>query len=146
VYRSARPLGVLSDPAAQDAPTWGQNPGPWRPFRDRASVWLNAECLPYDFDAEMPVTFFTDEAVRFIAEKRRKPFFLCVGFFVTHAPFRFPIEYCGLFDPVDVPVPEIGPEDGDQIPLAFRDLTNWEKRGIIAAYYTSPAYMDRNLV
>jgi choline-sulfatase len=42
-------------------------------------------------------------------------------------------------------VPEIGPEDVDLIPPIFRDLTDEEKRGIAAAYYTSVEYMDRNV-
>ena len=32
-----------------------------------------------------------------------------------------------------------------QIPLIFRDLTDNDKRGIIAAYYTSVAFLDRNI-
>ena len=51
----------------------------------------------------------------------------------------------GLFDPDDFTVPEVGPEDAARIPPVFRDLTDDEKRGIIAAYHTSAAYMDRNL-
>jgi arylsulfatase A-like enzyme len=119
--------------------------GPWIPFDDPASVWLNADGLPYAADAEMPDTFFTKRAVEFLAERRSKPFFLSVGFYVTHAPFRFPIEFRGLFDPDSFPVPEIGPEDEERIPEVFRDLTDREKRGIIASYHTSAAYMDRNL-
>jgi choline-sulfatase len=42
-------------------------------------------------------------------------------------------------------VPRVGPEDAWQIPLIFRDLTDDEKRGIIAAYYTSVAFLDRNV-
>src|SRR4051794_41138406 len=36
--------------------------GPWRPFYAPASVWLNAACLPYAPDAEMPDTFLSDRA------------------------------------------------------------------------------------
>jgi arylsulfatase A-like enzyme len=50
--------------------------GPWRPFGDPASVWLNGDCLPYAFDAEMPDTFFSEIAGRFLAQWRPKPFFL----------------------------------------------------------------------
>src|SRR5262249_50663183 len=41
--------------------------------------------------------------------------------------------------------PRVGPEDGGQIPLVFRDLSDTDKRGIIAAYYTSVAFLDRNI-
>ena len=119
--------------------------GPWQPFDDPASVWLNGDCLPYAFDAEMPDTFFSEMARRFLTQGRRKPFFLWIGFYVTHSPFRFPIEFRGLFDPDVFPIPEVGPEDEDQVPPVFRGLADREKRGIIAAYHTSTAYMDRNL-
>jgi arylsulfatase A-like enzyme len=119
--------------------------GPWAPFGDPASVWLNAAGLPYAFDAEMPDTFFSGRAEEFLAGRPPRPFFLWVGFYVTHAPFRFPVESRGLFDPAAFPVPEVGPEDEGRVPEVFRDLTGADKRGIIASYHTSVAYMDRNL-
>src|SRR5262249_20239441 len=36
-------------------------------------------------------------------------------------------------------------DDGDFIPAIFRDLTEREKQGIAAAYYTSVEFLDRNL-
>ena len=119
--------------------------GPWAPFGDPASVWLNAECLPYAPDAEMSGTFLAGEAAKFLRDEHAKPFFLWVGFYEVHSPFRFPIEFAGRFDPATFPVPEVAPEDIERIPPVFRDLTDDEKRGIIAAYYTSVAYMDRNV-
>lgn len=119
--------------------------GPWRPFRDPASVWLNADALPYAPDAEMPDTFFADLARRALAQPHASPFFLWVGFYVTHSPFRFPVEFRGRFRPDDFPVPEVGPEDAARIPPVFRGLTDRDKQGIIAAYHTSVAYLDRNL-
>ena len=41
--------------------------------------------------------------------------------------------------------PKIGPEDDWQIPTVFRDLTDVQKKGIIAAYYTSVEFLDRNI-
>jgi arylsulfatase A-like enzyme len=119
--------------------------GPWRPFYDRAAIWLNSACLPYVPDAAMPDTFFTELAGRHLRRERSKPFFLWVGFYVTHSPFRFPIEFRGHFDPSSFALPEVAPEDVDLIPPVFRDLTDDEKRGILAAYYTSVEYMDRNV-
>ena len=119
--------------------------GLWQPFGDPASVWLNADCLPYSYDAEMPDTFFVENAVRYLSEKRKQPFFLWVGFFVTHSPFRFPIEFQRRFDPSEFVVPDVHPNDEPHIPPVFRDLTHREKQGIIAAYHTSVAYMDRNV-
>lgn len=119
--------------------------GPWMPFGEPTSGWLNADCLPYAFDDEMPDTFFAETAANHLRQPRPRPFFLSVGFYVTHSPFRFPIEFRGRFDPDDFRAPEVGAEDVDRIPPVFRNLTDGEKRGIIAAYHTSSAYMDRNL-
>ena len=119
--------------------------GRWRPFREPASGWLNADGRPFAFDSEMPDTFFTDQAVQFLKQRHDRPFFLWVGFYVTHAPFRFPVEFQGRFRPDQFSVPEVSPEDIHQIPKVFQELTDSEKQGIIAAYYTSVTYMDRNL-
>jgi len=119
--------------------------GPWNARHDPASVWLNSDCLPYAPDAEMPDTFFTRMAARFLEQRGSKPFFVWVGFYVTHSPFRFPIEFRGQFDPAYFAVPEVEPQDIPLIPHLFRNLTPEEKQGILAAYYTSVAYMDRNI-
>src|SRR4029077_20869894 len=47
--------------------------------------------------------------------------------------------------PAGFKAPRVGPEDAAQIPLIFRDLTDADKRGIIASYYTSVAYLDRSV-
>ena len=119
--------------------------GPWMPFGGPASDWLNAKALPYNFDSRMPDTFFAKTAADYLRQPRKRPFFLSVGFYVTHSPFRFPIEFRDLFSPDEFQPPEVGNEDRDRIPPVFLDLTDREKRGIIAAYHTSAAYMDRNV-
>ena len=55
--------------------------------------------------------------------------------------------FCGIGVEGDGPLqpPRVGPEDAWQIPLIFRDLTGNDKRGIIAAHYTSVAFLDRNV-
>src|SRR5262249_13507829 len=74
-----------------------------------------------------------------------KPYFLMVSFYEPHSPFRFPIEYRNKYKPEQFTVPKIGPEDDGQIPAIFRDLTDREKQGIIAAYHTSTEFMDNNV-
>jgi len=119
---------------------------PWRPFKDPARIWLNSMCWPYGaWDSEMSGTFFAQKAAEFLASPRKKPFFLMVSFYEPHSPFRFPVEYRGRHRPEEFTVPEVGPEDNDQIPAIFRDLTDDEKRGINAAYYTSVEFMDKNV-
>ncbi len=118
----------------------------WRPFRDPASVWLNGMYYPYGaYDEDMAGTWFAREAQKFLRDHVDEPFFLVASFYEPHSPFRFPIEYSGMFDPDSFDPPEPGPEDAWQMPEIFRDLTRSEKQGITASYYTSTAFMDKNV-
>jgi choline-sulfatase len=118
----------------------------WQPFRDPARIWLNAEKLPFGcYYDDMPGTFLARQAVRHIEQHKDGPFALWVSFQEPHSPFNFPIDDTGRFDPAQFPVPTVGPEDAWQIPLIFRDLTPAEKQGIIASYYTSVGFLDRNI-
>jgi arylsulfatase A-like enzyme len=119
---------------------------PWRPFRDPARVWLNSACLPVGFtDEDMDGTYFARVAVRYLGQERDRPFFLMVSFYEPHSPFRFPVEYRGRHRPEEFPVPKVGPEDDAQVPQVFRGLTDREKQGIIAAYYTATEFLDKNV-
>jgi len=119
---------------------------PWKPFRDPARVWLNGMYVPYGaWDADMAGTFFAQKGAEFLAKERSRPFFLMVSLYEPHSPFRFPVEYRNRHDPAEFEVPKVGPEDDDQIPAIFRDLTDDEKRGINAAYYTSTEFADKNM-
>ncbi len=123
----------------------------WQPFKDPARIWLNAEKLPYPrFDADMTGTYIGGQAIDYLEQHTPdktggKPFALWTSFQEPHSPYDFPAEDRARFDPARFPVPRVGPEDAWQIPLIFRDLTDDEKRGIIAAYYTSVAFLDRNV-
>lgn len=118
----------------------------WRPFRDPARIWLNADNLPFPrrYD-EMKGTWVVSQASQFLAQHKDDAFALWVSFQEPHSPFDFPIEYRDRFHPAEFPVPPVGPEDAAEIPLVFRDLSPQEKQGIIAAYYTSVDYLDRNV-
>lgn len=119
--------------------------GPWKPFRDPAAVWLNSRTLPMAAnDRDMAGTFFAQEAARYLKEVTG-PFFLVVSFYEPHSPFHFPLEYAGRVDPRSLPLPVVGPEDPPQVPLIFRDLSDAEKQGIAAAYYTSAEFLDKNV-
>lgn len=119
---------------------------PWRPFRDPARIWLNAEKLPFPRPYDrMKSTWVAAQASRFLQEHRDDRFALWVSFQEPHSPFDFPLEWRDRFRPETFPVPRVGPEDHGQIPLIFRDLSPADKQGIIAAYYTSVNYLDRNV-
>jgi len=82
--------------------------GPWRPLADPPSVWLNSACLPYAaVDADMYGTFLASQAAQYLAGERSRPFFLYVSYYETHAPFAFPVEYRGRYDPRSFRVPAV---------------------------------------
>jgi choline-sulfatase len=119
---------------------------PWRPFKDPASIWLNAEKLPYPrYEEEMKGTFLARLACEYLEEQKSKPFAMWVSFQEPHSPFDFPIEDRGRFRPERFRAPRVGPEDAWQIPTIFRNLSDAEKRGIQSAYYTSTSFLDRNI-
>ena len=91
--------------------------------------------LPFGPDADMAGTWFADQAAAYLKQRRDRPFFLLVSFYEPHSPFHFPVEYRGRHKPDEFTVPKVGPEDDDQIPAVFRDLTDREKQGITASEF-----------
>ncbi len=121
-------------------------PAQWRPFRDPARIWLNADKLPIArYDEESRGTYIARKAIQYLEENRDRPFALWTSFQEPHSPFDFPVEDRDLFPASQFPVPRAGPEDAWQIPKIFRGLSEDDKRGIAAAYYTSVAFLDRNV-
>lgn len=119
---------------------------PWHPFKDPARIWLNADELPYPrFESDMRSLYQLQLAEQFLDAHRNKPFAMWVSFMEPHSPYDFPLEDRGRYDPERFTPPVVGPQDGPQIPLIFRNLSDRDKRGIIASYYTSVEYVDRNV-
>ena len=119
---------------------------PWRPFRDPARVWLNADALPFPREtADMKGSYLAGRAIDYLHQSDGRPFALWVSFMEPHSPFDFPLDYRGRFARSAFTPPRIGPEDRWQIPLIFRDLSGDDKRGIIASYYTSVSFLDWNI-
>ena len=119
---------------------------PWHPFKDPARIWLNAEELPYPrYLPDMRSTFQLHDAFNYLEEHKDKPFAMWFSLMEPHSPYDFPVEYRGRFKPSQFQAPRVGPEDAWQIPLIFRDLTDGEKRGIAASYYTSVSFVDYNI-
>jgi choline-sulfatase len=118
----------------------------WRPFRDPAREWLNAECRPYAAgDADMASTWLARQAAAWLKQPRTRPFFLMVSFYEPHSPFHFPMEYAGRHRPEEFDVPPVSQADAETAPAVFSDLTAAEKQGIMAAYYTSVEFLDANV-
>ncbi|HSZ58236.1 MAG TPA: sulfatase [Tepidisphaeraceae bacterium] len=119
---------------------------PWRPFKDPASIWLNSDCLPFGFyEADTSANFLADQAQQFLRQPRENPFFLVVSFYEPHSPYNFPIEFRDRHKPQDFVAPRPGPQDAGQIPLVFKDITDEQKAGSIAAYYTSAEFLDHSI-
>ena len=119
---------------------------PWRPFEDPARVWLNADALPdTTYDADSEGTFLAQQAANFIQDNQDTSFLLWVGFFEPHSPFNFPIEYADKYDPDGITLPQTSKEDDRWVPEIFRDLSDEDKRGVVAAYYNSVEYLDKNV-
>lgn len=134
------------DVKPRPAPEGMQTKPAWHPFKDPARIWLNADELPYPrFENDMRSLYQFRQAGQFLEAHRDQPFALWVSFMEPHSPYDFPIEDRGRFDPAAFKVPRVGPEDASQIPLIFRNLSDADKRGIIASYYTSVAYLDRSV-
>ena len=130
----------------QPAPKSIKTRPPWKPFRDPARIWLNADGLPSEYhDKDDIGTWLAGESASFIREHKNDRFCLWVGFHEPHSPFNFPLEYANKYNPADMPLPPVSDEDDRWIPAIFRDLSDDDKRGIIASYYTSVAYMDKNV-
>lgn len=109
-------------------------------------LWMNCRNLPHPvYDEFSSGTFYARQAAQFIKENKDKPFFLWTAFFEPHHPYYYPVEFAGKYNPEDVPLPAGSQEDDRWIPARFRNLTDEQKRGIIAAYYTSTEYMDKNV-
>lgn len=118
----------------------------WRPFRDPARIWLNASCVPYAASqSQMAGTYLAKRAVEFLSAPRGQPFFLMLSFYEPHSPFNFPLEYAHRFSPDEFTVPPVAEADQRDVPAVFADLTDREKQGIAAAYYTSVEFMDHNV-
>lgn len=108
--------------------------------------WMNCRVLPQPvFDDLSEGTFFAQKAIEFMTKNRQKPFLLWLAFHEPHHPYYFPLEYSARYDPDEIPLPTGSPEDDRWIPQKFRHLTDAEKRGIIASYYTSTEYLDKNI-
>jgi len=119
---------------------------PWRPFRDPARIWLNAEGLPVNtYDEESDGTYLAKKAIEFLRSNQDNRFCLWLSFYQPHSPFDFPIEYAGKVDPRRISLPKTGAEDARWIPEIFKDLSDADKRGITAAYYTAVEYLDKNV-
>ena len=114
-------------------------------FEDVESHWNTAALPDSLYEESSEAHFFASQAIDYLRENGDERFCLWLSFREPHNPFSFPVELAGRFDPADMPVPAVGPEDERWIPEVFRDVTEEQQRGIAAAYYTSVEHLDRQV-
>lgn len=139
-------LNYIQEFPTRPLPDSVQSRPPWKPFKDPASIWLNAEGLPSAYYDEDDVgTFYAKQAVEYINKNKDDRFCLWLGFEEPHSPFNFPVEFAKKYAIEDIILPEGSLEDDQWIPAIFKDLTEEERKGIIASYYSSVEYLDKNV-
>jgi choline-sulfatase len=120
--------------------------GPWQPFRDPPSVWLNSGVLPFPaVDGDMFGTFLARYAAEYLRRPHAEPFFCYVSTFETHSPFNFPADWPFRHSADEFAVPDLTADDRAELPDEFQKLTERDRRGIVAAYHTCTHFMDRNV-
>ena len=128
----------------------GDHQTKWNPFRSPPEHWLNAEGRSFGLpDAAMESSFYVRRATAFLqahaSDRDAPPFALVLGFYEPHAPFKFPDGWTPRFRPSDFPDHPLTERDRlDQLGV-FAHLTPEQRRGIAASYYSSLAYLDRQV-
>lgn len=94
---------------------------------------------------------FANAAIKFLRERREKPFFLYVAFTAPHDPRTPPKEFAELYDPAQMPLPRNflpeHPFDNGQLKGRDEELLPWPRtpdavRQEIAAYYGMITHLD----
>ncbi|MEM9885029.1 MAG: sulfatase-like hydrolase/transferase [Bacteroidota bacterium] len=138
-------LEQLSDLELVDTISYKVRPK-WKPFRDPARIWLNADGATSGNSFENSQgTFFANATIRFIQQHQEERFLAVASFREPHSPFNFPNEYYQKYEASEINLPNASAEDKQWMPQVFRGLTTEEKEGITRAYYTSVSYMDQNV-
>ncbi len=111
--------------------------------------WLAAE----GEDEDQPDGQIAREAIRFLKEKTRKPFFLALGFHKPHDPFNapkkyfepYPLESLKLYrDPPDR-TPDLPQALGGAWKKEFDKFTDRERREFLRAYYAGTTFVDAQI-
>jgi choline-sulfatase len=127
-------------------PAGGDHRRPWRPFKDPAREWLNADCRSAGLPAaSMESAYLADQAIDFLRTHRDRPFALVVGFYDPHSPFRFPNEWQGRYRPDSFPAPGVSETDLRDRPIVFHGMTPRDTQGVRAAYYSSLSFLDHEV-
>ena len=161
IYHYNVPASIGTD-GFDDPPSWQKTVNPkGRDKTDEALIfnaephrkisaalsWLAAEGT----DEEQTDGMITTEAIKLMAQKRDKPFFLGVGFFRPHTPFVAPKKYFAMYPLKDMRLPYAPKGDRDDIPTAafahncpvpHYNLDELTLRKALQAYYATISFVD----
>jgi uncharacterized sulfatase len=100
-------------------------------------------------DREMTDGIAVDEAVKFLREKRDRPFFLAVGFYRPHVPWIAPKKYFDMYPLDKITLPKEPPHRANapaaalaSVPSADYGLSEQERKEARRAYYASTTFVD----
>jgi len=86
---------------------------------------MNKHCykmaLPEEFHYNR---FISNSAIREICSDVDKPFFIWCSFPDPHGPWGPPAPYCDMYDPEDMPVPDINKNELELLPPFYKDVLN----------------------
>ena len=120
--------------------------------RETALPYLRERATP-DNDPELTDTFIARRVVKLLEEKRDQPFFIGVGFHKPHVPHVAPKKFFDLYPPEKMMLAKVPAEDAKDKPAAALaagknyqpDMSERQRRGIIAAYLACVSYVDEQL-
>ena len=135
---------------AAHPPEGGDHQTKWRPFRSPPEQWLNAANRPFGLpDPAMESSYYVRAAEDFLqarsAGRTQAPFAMVVSFYEPHAPFKFPDGWDRRYQPDRFPDHPMTAQDRLDQPRVFAGLTPEQRRGVVASYYTSLSYLDRQV-
>ena len=66
--------------------------------------------------------------------KNRKPFFVWASFFDPHPPYLVPEPWASMYDPAEMDIPDVAPDDLDDMPYHYRMTQQYEVKGWAAQF------------
>lgn len=98
---------------------------------------------PYIYPGKEETThtsFVASETCEYIKNSGDNPFFCIAGIYAPHTPVNPPQRFMDMFDPADMPLPKLGPDE-EFLPF-LKDVSEDKWREISAAYYALSAHVD----
>lgn len=118
----------------------------WRPFHDPAREWLNAKNLPYGATLKQsPTLMFASRLYRYWAANPSRSGLHLLSTDAPRSPFYYPVEFADRYSFSQFDAPEVPDADRPWIPDVFKNMTDLDTQGVLAAYHTSIAFLDATL-